>query len=444
MLNLSKRKKALYKILCVDDIEANIFVIQSLFESEMKEHSVLVATSGLEALEVLLKEDIDLILLDVMMPELDGFETAKIIKSNKKTKDIPIIFVTAKRTDDTIKNAFTFGVDYISKPYDDFELISRVKHHLKLVEFKRKLDEQIEFTQSILDSQKNIIFTCKNQKLISINQSFKDFFSVESIEEFMKSFGSVKDLFLEIDGYFSKSELKDDEEWLRKIYENSDKSYNVIMVDPSTFEQRAFNISVNRIKNSDSYVVSLSDVTQMAIESKRNELRATTDSLTKVFNRLKFGELFENDIKTAQELNANLTFAIFDIDFFKKVNDTYGHDVGDEVLKRFAKVIKNNIRDTDIFARWGGEEFVLSLLGAKKETAFRILDGLRVKVEETEFPKVGHITCSIGATALRKVDSAKEIFKRADEALYEAKESGRNRVCIYEQDECSTPAEEKK
>ena len=111
----------MYNILCVDDTEANLFVLESLFETKMDEYNLILVNSGIQALESLLTEQIDLILLDVMMPELNGFETAQLIQSNKKTQKIPIIFLTAKKDKETIHNAFKYGVDYLSKPFDEDE-----------------------------------------------------------------------------------------------------------------------------------------------------------------------------------------------------------------------------------------------------------------------------------------------------------------------------------
>jgi PleD family two-component response regulator len=121
----------MYDILCVDDVPANLLVLECLFEKYESKYNIITASSRNEAIDILSTQKIDLILLDVMIPKLDGFQTAKLIKANKLTKDIPIIFLTVKRDDDTIKNAFKYGVDYLSKPYDEYELIVRVNTQLK-------------------------------------------------------------------------------------------------------------------------------------------------------------------------------------------------------------------------------------------------------------------------------------------------------------------------
>ncbi len=418
-------------ILCVDDTPANLLVLESLFDEHVENYNLILASSGHDALGILLKEKIDLILLDVMMPDLDGFETAELVKANKKTKNIPIIFLTAKRDDKTIKNAFTYGVDYLSKPYDEFELFTRVDAQLKLIKTQKKLKEQIEFNQSVLDSQKHIVFIQGDDGLVSANKSFLEFFQVDSVDEFNKEHHCIAELFMEYENYFALHVLNNDQYWADKLSQrHEDTEYNVLIMDIIHFEPRAFKIDVSGIENSDKFAVSLTDVTTITSKSKQFENKATYDVLTKIFNRSKFNDVFDLEVKTAFADAHPLCFAIMDIDFFKKVNDNYGHLIGDETLITFAQTIQKKVGKVDTFARWGGEEFVLALPESDIDTAFKIVDDLRKEIENTTFKEIGNITCSIGLTKLMKNDTVDNILIRSDEALYEAKESGRNKVCI--------------
>ena len=421
----------MYNILCVDDISANLLVLESLFEHCEDDYNILTALSGHDALGILLDKRVDLILLDVMMPDLDGFETAQLIKANKLTKDIPIIFLTAKRDDKTIKNAFKYGVDYLSKPYDEFELFTRVATQLELVKSQNKLDEQILFNQSVLDSQQNILFIQDDSGIINANKSFFKFFNVSDVDEFNKNTQCISELFMEYENYFSMHILNPDQYWASALsFDHEDKEYNILIMDTTIFEPRAFKIDVSGIENSDKFVVSLTDITTLTTKSKQFENKATYDALTNIFNRSKFNEVFELEVKTAFSDGHPLCFAIMDIDFFKKVNDTYGHMIGDETLITFAHTIQNHVRQIDTFARWGGEEFVLALPGADIDTALKIVDDLRKEIEKVNFKAIGSITCSIGLTQLKNDDTIDDILIRSDEALYEAKETGRNKVCI--------------
>ena len=177
------------------------------------------------------------------------------------------------------------------------------------------------------------------------------------------------------------------------------------------------------------YFVSTSqDITQrIELESQLKRL-ATVDSLTDVYNRYKMNEEIQSEFTRAHRYGGDFALLMFDIDYFKKVNDTYGHDVGDYVLQSLSKIIQENIRETDKFGRWGGEEFMLLAPHCGKEVACALAGKLRATIEAYVFEKVGTITVSIGVSVFEKSDSKEIILKRVDMALYEAKADGRNRV----------------
>jgi diguanylate cyclase (GGDEF)-like protein len=169
----------------------------------------------------------------------------------------------------------------------------------------------------------------------------------------------------------------------------------------------------------------LATINQLLAEK---EQLAETDYLTKIYNRLKFDNIFISEIMRAQRYKTSLCLIIFDIDNFKKINDTYGHHTGDTVLIEMAKVVSNNIRSTDIFARWGGEEFVILTPNTDIEHARELAERLRVAIEGYVFNESISVTCSFGVAEFREGDTKDALSKRADDALYEAKRSGKNRV----------------
>ena len=165
------------------------------------------------------------------------------------------------------------------------------------------------------------------------------------------------------------------------------------------------------------------------LTTTNNNLRtkAYNDALTGIHNRRGLQERIKDKI-----LNFNYCLVIIDIDKFKLVNDTYGHDVGDEILKELANTVSKKIRQNDIFARWGGEEFVLLLKTKDLQVAENIAEKLRIDISKTEFPTVKHITASFGISSFKSSEqSFDEVFKNADKALYQAKENGRNRVFTF-------------
>lgn len=182
-------------------------------------------------------------------------------------------------------------------------------------------------------------------------------------------------------------------------------------------------------------VIAFRDITEQKSHLKSLEMintllekQSSIDALTGVYNRMKFDEKLIIEIKKAERYNFPLAFVMFDIDNFKQVNDTYGHLAGDNVLKRLAKLVAANVRDVDIFARWGGEEFVIQLPGLSLDNALIVAEKLRYKIEECDFKEPEKVTVSLGVTVFQNGDDNITLTNRADSALYRAKENGRNQV----------------
>jgi len=155
---------------------------------------------------------------------------------------------------------------------------------------------------------------------------------------------------------------------------------------------------------------------------------ASTNKLTGIYNRHKFEEVFKSEIERALRYKHPLSLIMFDIDYFKKVNDTFGYDTGDKVLKDIVNIVKTDIRSIDIFARWGGEEFLVLCLEIKIEDAKVLAQKLRKKIEAFSFNKVGTVTSSFGVTSFTNKDTKDTFIKRGYDALYMAKNKGRNAV----------------
>lgn len=414
-------------ILCIDDIKTNLFTIQSVLEDFAEDkYNVLIALSAYEGLEILLKQNVDIILLDVMMPEIDGFECAKMIKSNKKTKDVPIIFVTANKDDDTIEQCYKVGGDdYISKPFNYTELLSRISFHLTSKEQDKMLTKEKEYVQSILDLQENLIIVTGGQEDISVNKALLKFFNLQNVEEFKARYRCVCFSFLKEDGYFHLDTISEEEEWAQEVI-NRSKEEDVLVKIAQNNKEYIFNLKATSFLNQ--YIVTLTDITQMSQLSLEYKHEANYDTLTQIYNRNMFNRLMDVKITKAKDNDTSLVFILFDIDFFKNVNDTHGHLVGDDVLKQLAELVKSHTRESDLFARWGGEEFVLAL-DIPIVKGIEIANNLRKYIEDGFSKHLVKITCSFGITQCMGDDTLDDIILRADAALYEAKDSGRNKVC---------------
>jgi len=282
-------------ILIVDDTVANLDILAEL----LAEYDLIDTTSGVDALEIVNEEKVDLILLDIMMPEIGGFKVCERLKSNPYTKNIPVIFLTAKTDEESIEKAYEIGgSDYITKPFKPKELLARVKMQLDL--------------QSLIQNL-----------------------------EYMSSY----------------------------------------------------------------------------------------DSMTNIYNRRKFFELAEYRFINARD---DLFAVMIDIDTFKNINDTYGHDTGDEVIKTITKIIQEMLPPKSIFGRLGGEEFAIVCNHKNQTELLSFIESIRKKINEISLDfnnKNIHFTISIGVAKYQEefmmID---DLLKEADKLLYQAKETGRNKT----------------
>jgi len=170
------------------------------------------------------------------------------------------------------------------------------------------------------------------------------------------------------------------------------------------------------------------DITKIKELEEELQRLSITDQLTQIYNRTKFNAALSEEIKRLRRYNTELSLVMLDIDHFKHINDTYGHDIGDKVLVSLVQIVKRCIRETDIFSRWGGEEFMLLLPHTNIENSIKLAERIRKKVQETNLETVGTITCSFGVSQFNENDSDESFTKRVDNALYDSKRSGRNRV----------------
>ena len=231
-----------------------------------------------------------------------------------------------------------------------------------------------------------------------------------------------------------KSKVKDESSY-RKMYQTilAGEMYHDVIVDKSKSGEE-FYIELNiapifaKENQIEYFVCTGSDVSnRIRIENRLKQL-ATIDSLTKIYNRYKINEIIEHQIARSKRYGEVFSLLMFDIDYFKKINDTHGHYVGDLVLKKLSELIVSNIREVDSFGRWGGEEFMLLLHKANQAEAMYIGEKIRKIVENFSIDNLYKITISVGVCTFVKNDTKKTLLERVDKALYASKENGRNRV----------------
>ena len=283
---------------------------------------------------------------------------------------------------------------------------------------------------NIIDKSSNEIYILdvNTHKYLYVNEGAKDNLGY-TLEEMLQ-----KDIF-DINPTLTKKQVNKFLEMYKDIGSMTNRSIHK-RKDGSIYYVQSY-IHFITYKGKKAYIIFDIDITkQIEIEqklmaqSKMLEEMAYTDSLTQIYNRQKFLKLLQKERANQKRYNDNLSLIMFDIDHFKNINDTYGHDIGDKVLISLTKLIKKNLRITDIFARWGGEEFMILLPRTNIDNAYKKAQQLRKIVEEYEENGLPKITISLGVTQIKKEDDEHSYYKRVDEALYKAKEK-RNDVIKY-------------
>lgn len=283
------------------------------------------------------------------------------------------------------------------------------------------------FVNSFLDSTDNISIIVNAKMILNINKKGLVFFGSKSVTEFNSSYFSVGSLFIEEEGCLGKHSLG--KNWLEKIENTKDDNVKVKLLNQENKEYYYFHIKVSKIAGTNQYLLLFHNITK--IEGEKNKIikLAEHDALTGIYNRVKLNAIFPDLLYISNRYHQKqFSIILFDIDHFKSINDTYGHNVGDSVLIELTHTIKNLLREDDIFVRWGGEEFIVILQVTKVEEATKMASRLRLNLEEHPFIHVGRVTCSFGVTEVRDGDTQMLILERVDDALYEAKDNGRNQV----------------
>ena len=275
----------------------------------------------------------------------------------------------------------------------------------------------------------NPIIVTNGAELIVSNDNFIEFLNYKSLEEFVKCNSCVCNLFIKDKNYFSNELISDDTLWTDYIYEHNNCNDNILVsiLDKNNIP-RVFEMNINNLDNyPNHYIVVFTDITAVQREKELLEKLAYIDPLTNIFNRQMFNKELIKEKENMTRYGDILSLIMFDIDHFKKVNDTYGHDVGDNVLTTLTQIVTKHLRKNDIFARWGGEEFMILLPRTGIDIAYKKAEELRKIIENYQDSLIPKITVSFGVTQILDRDKEQLCFKRVDNALYKAKEK---RNCV--------------
>jgi two-component system cell cycle response regulator len=448
------------RVLVVDDILSNVKLLEAKLSAEYFE--VVNAFNGLECLAKMDESLPDIVLLDVMMPGMDGFEVCRRIKSNPKTAHVPVVMVTAlDQPSDRVAGLEAGADDFLTKPVDDAALFARVRSlvRLKMMTDELRMRETTGQSMGLVDPAMTLMDANPAGRVLVIEDrpesvawfaaALEPGHQVSSVDTFEEALVRVRggdfDLIIVslgmrgFDGLRLCSQLRSLPEGRnvpilvvvsdgdrRKLTQALEMGVNDYLTRPVDKNELVARVRTQLRKKR--YADRLRHNVQLSLEM------AITDQLTGLHNRRYMSRHLDNLISAAGRSGKPLAFLILDIDYFKAVNDGHGHDIGDEVLKEFANRIAANVRGIDLACRYGGEEFVVVMPETDVSLAFTIAERLRKSIETNPVPisrapgKL-NITISIGiAGSEGAADTAEALLHRADQALYSAKRTGRNRV----------------
>ena len=424
------------KILYVEDEKEISNLIKGVLVPVFKE--VYTASNGEEALELFVKHgDFDIIITDISMPVMTGTELIQ--KVREIVSDFPVVVTTAYSDNKVLLELIESGISaFVTKPVDTKKLVQTISNTVEAKLLRRELRnvnhnlandlKRTSFELNIiLNTQESLIVILNNNEFYLANEQFLNYFGKKSINHLKSHTTLLSDLF--IDSHSLTNNNFDDLASLLEI----NHSKMVVKMKNENNVINSFKLSIRTYQYDGlKYILTLSDITKLKVENDILEYKAHHDSLTKLHNREFFNEALNIETIRSKRYKNPFCVAMLDIDFFKLVNDTYGHDVGDEVLISLAATIKHFLREADIISRWGGEEFIVLLPETIAKNAFIKLDRLRVLIKNKVLNDKlkDPITISCGICQFLEEDTLISIFKRVDTALYKAKETGRDKVIL--------------
>ena len=449
------------RVLVVDDIEANVKLLEARLTAEYFE--VLTATNGPDAIEICANESVDVVLLDVVMPGIDGFEVCRRLKTDAATQQIPIIIVTAlDQPGDKVRGLEAGADDFLTKPVDDIALITRVKN---LARLKTLTDEML--MRASTSEQMGLAGDDSAGRALSgaggrlmlvedharfaqrIGEALTDEHTVIRETDLQRALLTLPDGDFDLlivslslqnaDGLRLCSQVRSLERIRRLPI--------LVIVEPGDDARllRGLDIGVNDYLSRPIDSNELLARVRTQIKRKRyadflqnrfaeSVEMAITDPLTGLHNRRYMESHLKTLVEEAVQRGKALALLITDIDYFKAVNDSHGHGAGDAVLMEFASRVRENIRGIDLACRLGGEEFVIVMPDTDLAKAYHVAERLRAGIAKRPFALDGagaslEVTASIGVSSLERTgDTPESLLRRADQALYRAKRDGRNRV----------------
>jgi two-component system cell cycle response regulator len=439
------------RILVVDDIETNRRLLEARLSAEY--FQVLQAADGETCLEMAAKELPDLILLDVMMPGLDGFETCRRLKSDPALRHIPVVMVTAlDQRQDRIKGLDAGADDFLTKPVDDVALFARVRSLLRLkavmdeLRLRERGDENTVEEGGPLKAGKIVVAAVDQDGAVRLAGKLSAPFRTAAHHEPLEALRAAAHADLVIvdlssprfDGLRLCARVRSDAATrqlpILAVVNSDDRSTMVRALDLGVndvifrpIDGGELNARARTLMKRKSYADALRDRLEESLEM------AVTDPLTGLYNRRYVLSRLRQGLDALERSGEPVSVALIDIDHFKRINDGWGHQAGDKVLKGFSERLGRELRAIDIAGRYGGEEFVIIFAGAGAAAAMEAAERARAAMAREPFLMASSgesmaVTLSAGVAEAMPGDDVQDVLERADAALYQAKAAGRNQV----------------
>lgn len=393
-------------LLLEDDIALNKAIQRVL---ELDHHKVSPFFDGQDIIDAMAHR-YDLYILDINVPNISGLELLDaILLQNQHAK---VMMISANTDLLSLQTAYDKGcVDYIKKPFHIAELRAKIKR----LQIHRE-----EYYSTVRLKENAEPLTKKEKRLINLLlDNAGEIVTYEMIDDYVYESKAMTMDALRTLVRRLRSKLADD-----IIHNAIDEGYMIHAHDENsnTDEEESILTRLETLEKENE---------RLRKEKKLLLQRSTTDPLTGLYNRVKIQEIFQKEQQAFISHREELSVILMDLDNFKSINDSYGHNIGDKYLQELAQTLKNAFRSGDIVGRWGGEEFIILLPQTSLETAQEIAKRIKKMIQTMECPLVGERTASFGLTSLREHDTLTAFVKRADEALLLAKKSGKNRVEVY-------------
>jgi two-component system cell cycle response regulator len=440
-------------VLLVDDIPENLRLLTDILTQQG--YQVRSVTSGAMALRTAVAKPPDAILLDIKMPDMDGYQVCESLKANETTRDIPVIFISA--LDDLLDKVEAFqvgGVDYITKPFHVEEVVARLESQLTIQRQKRQLQQEVRIrreTEEILYQSRALLSSILNSSLDGIA-------AMQAVRDVGGTIGDFRCLV--VNPVVAKMLGKTREELignlaLRRLVQRIDPDLfqmfvNVVETGETLESELAYSTPEGdrwyhyiAVKLGDGFAVTVRDITsrkqiELALQAanEKLEILANLDGLTQLANRRRWDACLEQEWRRCAREQQPLSLLLCDVDYFKRYNDAYGHLAGDDCLRQIARAIAHAAkRPADLVARYGGEEFAVLLPNTSTAGAAQIAENIQTAVHNlsiahSQSDTSDWVTLSIGiATVTPHPEGSPEtLLHEADGALYQAKQQGRNQT----------------